>query len=65
MTKKDYEVIALGIKSVTLASLRDNTHERHGFYTAKYLIANAIAHSLYFDNSRFDKEEFLKACGIK
>ena len=53
MTKKDYELIARIIKE---AGLAQNDLER---------IANDFAYTLASKNPRFNRDMFLKACGVE
>lgn len=59
MTRKDYVLIAGAVKEA-----RDASHTpylREGIEKA----ASHIATALQFDNPRFDRDRFLKACGVK
>lgn len=56
MTKKDYELIAREIKD---GEMLGNAFE------TKNTIALKLAKALQAENPRFDKEKFLKACGIE
>jgi hypothetical protein len=66
MTRKDYELIA-GVFAHRINGLeaRDNgaTATAASLFTAKEL-ADAMALQLKQDNPRFDRERFLKACGV-
>lgn len=52
MTKQNYELIATTIKK--MYSLGDN----------QMYVADMIAVALAQDNPKFDREKFLKACGV-
>lgn len=52
MTKKDYELIAKVVKDI-------NERKATG-----YRIAELFANELVSTNSRFNKETFLRACGV-
>lgn len=56
MTRKDYVLIAAAIAKMPdfASSLR----------TAKASAAASLADALASDNARFDRERFLKACGV-
>jgi hypothetical protein len=53
MTKKDYELIAQAIADVWCDS------------EAQLLIAESLSRALWRENSRFNSELFLAACGVK
>lgn len=57
MTKKDYELIAKAIGH----GINGNTIEPTGDVMA---ICTSIADALANNNSKFDKERFLLACGV-
>lgn len=57
MTKKDYIAIARVLKSAEFAESTANM-------TRDY-IAREMATMLARDNSRFDRDRFLAACGVK
>ena len=63
MTKKDYIAIAAVIRDgalINLETLRDV--EVNG--QTRRQIAGTMANMLSRDNDRFDRERFLKACGV-
>ena len=64
MTKKDYEMIATAI-SVNYEIAIKHKHERPTPDFAIELVANTLAGIFKEDNARFDKEKFLKACGME
>jgi hypothetical protein len=55
MTKKDYELIASVIKTISQRTIELRT-------TA--FIANQFSKELSIENFRFDEEKFKKACGL-
>jgi hypothetical protein len=64
MTRKDYELIAGGIAyaaelSKVLGGIDAETRDRIAL-----LIAQKIGDGLAEDNPRFNRELFLKACGV-
>jgi hypothetical protein len=66
MTKKDYELIAEAIAqcaTVTNKSGRVGTIET--ILIAKEHLVNMLATSLEIQNPRFNREMFLKACGVE
>lgn len=61
MTRKDYELIARAlIDSKPLFDSYEDRCERHGWRVACHSVCEALAS----DNSRFDRDRFLKACGV-
>jgi len=63
MTKKDYILIAEAIKTYTDEERDNKADSNHAYYVLKNL-ANNLANKLYEDNARFDRDKFLKACGV-
>ena len=59
MTKKDYELIAEAIKTS-----RKVTQGESVLVSVAHL-ANTLATDLEIENPRFNREIFLKACGVK
>lgn len=59
MTRKDYVLIAAAIAE-SVVVYRDN------YFAAEAIGANArfLANRLATDNPRFDRNKFLKACGL-
>jgi hypothetical protein len=53
MTRRDFEVIAATISQLYLGDEALRAH-----------IAGVFADNLYMTNPRFDRERFLKACGL-
>lgn len=64
MTKKDYELIAWAVKRSGIIPDKNRVRQQ-GRESMRRLIANDLAGSLYGDNPKFDKNKFLKACGIE
>lgn len=69
MTRKDYEIIAAGIKSQVdfINSARDFATNPDFIKVAMTTIENTagnIAFKLGEQNPRFNRDTFLKACGI-
>lgn len=62
MTKKDYELIASAIKSSDIGT--PLTDVGTAFQNARRTMASNIADALIKDNSRFDRDRFLKAAGV-
>jgi hypothetical protein len=66
MTRKDYELIA-GVLSDALDSFYAD-HNRgllHNAPSMHGMVAESMADALAADNPRFDRERFLKACGVE
>lgn len=64
MTRKDYVLIAGALKSSHVSNTLNNGNRalyNNGIDNAASLIADALAR----DNPRFDRERFLKACGVE
>ena len=55
MTRKDYEIIARALNTA-----QTMTTERAGVGVTAYLLASELAK----DNPRFNRDLFLKACGV-
>jgi hypothetical protein len=55
MTRKDYNLIALAIKTQVAP---------HNDTDTVWQVANAISDSLAMDNPRFDSFRFMQACGV-
>lgn len=61
MTKKDYDIIAAAIREALVAwNGEDDGAKRIGVQTA----ANRISRRLREANPRFDRNQFLEACGL-
>jgi len=60
MTKKDYELIAETLKS----SYEDNINKSSASVGAISLLIQNFALNLETTNPRFNREMFLKACGV-
>lgn len=66
MTKKDYELIAGAVvRTMHVASWDKNQVRKQAKFEALKLIAHDLSGSLYVDNPKFDREKFLKSCGIQ
>ncbi len=66
MTRKDYELIAKAIaklRSVYPDGEPTNDHDK-GFQHGTKQAAQYIASALASENPRFDRDRFLKACGV-
>ncbi len=63
MTRKDYILIAEAVK----ASRPETPHspDDKPYLSQCFATANALARALANDNPRFDRERFLKACGVR
>ncbi len=61
MTRKDYILIAAAIK----AAATEYPDERPDAKQQQEDVAFSIAEALASDNPRFDRERFLKACGVQ
>ena len=59
MTRKDYILIAEAIEPVISASHFDSARK-----DGARRVAVRVAAALSADNPRFDRERFLKACGV-
>lgn len=59
MTRKDYRLLADRIKFQYVVAATD----KRGADALKRL-AEALAHDLEADNPRFDRDKFIKACGV-
>lgn len=66
MTKKDYERLAQLVR-YTRQNISDEMPEDYliGFKVATRIMAHNMCTALQLDNPRFDRERFLKACGIE
>lgn len=58
MTRKDYELIARAIAGSAMSIPTDAQIVQRRF------TATMVADALASDNPRFDREKFLKACGV-
>lgn len=66
MTRKDYELIALVIKTASEA-VQDFTEANDDPPTPAevlYGLSYGLSQALVLTNPRFDRERFLKACGV-
>ena len=62
MTRKDYELIARAMNESRMHALRDDAPSGGAFWLGA--AAREIAAALERTNPRFDRERFLKACGV-
>lgn len=62
MTRKDYVAIAAAIHRTGMAV---NIGQKKSAEYALKLAATDIAATMANDNPRFDRERFLKACGVQ
>lgn len=60
MTRKDYVLIAAALKSSQLEQFRDGAQPFQHEVSCK-----RVADALATDNPRFDRDRFLKACGVQ
>jgi len=63
MTRKDYILIAAAIAEARRQIPEGGAHATWE-YVSNSTVARVLAHSLASDNPRFDRERFLKACGV-
>lgn len=63
MTKKHFTAIARIIKDNTVISA-DSIEEELAFETMRVAIAEELAYYFQRENSRFDRDRFLNACGV-
>lgn len=67
MTRKDYELIAGVIKRETHSHIHYTTEQRHLLDRRLAILhdtASQLARMFAHDNPRFDRDRFLKACGV-
>lgn len=62
MTRKDYEVIAEGIRNTRARGEFQGTAADEATLTE---VAKSLAQLLKYENIRFDEDKFLTACGVK
>lgn len=65
MTKKDYESIAAIFARIDCNPETDTDSFDDGHTTAMRCMAYELCTVFQRDNPRFDRERFLKACGIE
>lgn len=64
MTKKDYEKIAKVLaKRITVTGEFSRAYQNEVREQVKY-VASDLADTFAEDNPKFDRERFLKACGV-
>jgi hypothetical protein len=66
MTKKNYELIASVFAGAIddIDSIYDEINEKQPRWYAIGHLAHSLALELQRDNDRFDKDRFLRACGV-
>lgn len=62
MTRKDYELMARPMRNLRAIHNSGVEGEHYAFVLTHY--AEVLADALEADNERFDRERFLKACGV-
>jgi len=63
MTKKDYELIA---KAIYGSLIQSGSLEAQDCFIKQYRdTARFVANALQQDNSRFNRNKFMAACGVK
>jgi hypothetical protein len=69
MTRKDYELLALHLNKArqsARASTLTSDHDTAAIKTRGVVEAiSAVANALASDNPRFNRDKFLKACGVE
>lgn len=65
MTKKDYEKFAAMMRTHICVNVEPADQWEAGYDSAMREVANSLASVFQRDNPRFDRERFLKACGIE
>lgn len=63
MTRKDYILIADALREARMHNLRDAAPGSGAYWLR--VAASEVARALAEDNPRFDRERFLKACGVE
>lgn len=63
MTKKDYVLLAAALKA-SRCEFESGSEYGRGVRTQFEVTALKLATALQSDNQRFDRERFLKACGV-
>lgn len=64
MTRKDYVAIAAAVRD-SLEHQAITIDYREGWNAAASSIAHRLADTLALGNERFDRERFLRACGVQ
>ena len=62
MTKRDFELIAKALNEARYHAIREDAPSGGAFWLKA--AAAEVALALAFENPRFDRERFLKACGV-
>ncbi len=67
MTRKDYELIQGSIaRTISITGMTEkNQVKKQAKMDALRLIASDLAGSIYGENKAFDRDRFLKDCGVK
>ena len=65
MTRKDYILIAAALKLGLPPQQMENQFALSQQYMQNLICCRNIADALASDNPRFDRERFLKACGVQ
>lgn len=65
MTRKDYVLIAQCIEGAQKHNPWPTAAERQGAQLMQRQIAENLSYAMVHDNPRFDRERFLKACGVQ
>lgn len=63
MTRKDFELIAHGLKVAGVLTLSENASERYQRHFTWAVTVGCIADQLAMTNARFNRQTFLDACG--
>ena len=64
MTRKDYQLIASALAPVNAWYDDYSNVTRDHAIEVRAMIASSLATTLALDNPRFDRDKFLKACGL-
>lgn len=62
MTRKDFELIADTVRTVYM---RELSHGSYSLAMGALMVAREFAETLAATNPRFNRERFLKACGVE
>lgn len=65
MTRKDYQLIASAIDNSRPEILGANSPDARQRHDTCDLVARTMAKSLAADNPNFDRDRFLRACGVE
>lgn len=66
MTRRDYQLITEVLKDVKYFVDIQTAHKKynHGKYDSYYIMVNKLSGKLAEDNKAFDRDKFLKDCGV-